>query len=100
MLIYILKTKNIQSYKLEKIDILYVVLLGIIVLIIAYINFGFPFEIKYETGDPSVHYLLSQKFAEGDVLLAANPADQVYRKFCNKKDYIICKFWNNYEMLE
>lgn len=85
MIVYLIKTKRIQSYKLEKIDILYVVLLGIATIVVAYLNFGFPFEIKYETGDPSVHYLTSQMFAQGDGLLAAEERDQVYGSFATRK---------------
>ena len=100
ILIYILKTRKIQSYKIQKIDILYIALLGLATLFVAYINFGFPFEIKYETGDPSVHYLSSEVFAEEDRLLIATPPDEVYRKcFTIKKDSVICKFWAYYEML-
>lgn len=82
---YLIKTKKIQSYKFNKIDIIYIILLGLAVIIMAYINFGFPFEIKYETGDPSVHYLTSQMFAEGDGLLAAEESDPVYGSFNARK---------------
>lgn len=82
---YLVKTKKIQSYKFNKIDMLYIFLLAIVVIIMANINFGFPFEIKYETGDPSVHYLTSQMFAEGDGLLAAEKSDPVYGNFNARK---------------
>ena len=69
--IYIIKTKKTQTYKIEKMDFIYILILGIASLLVSYINFGFPIQIKYETGDPSVHYLTSQMFAESDALLAA-----------------------------
>ncbi|MBO5478122.1 MAG: hypothetical protein J6A04_00065 [Clostridia bacterium] len=85
MIVYLVKTKKIQTYQIEKVDILYIILLGIATIIVSYLNFGFPFEIKYETGDPSVHYLTSEMFAEGDGLLAAEKPDQVYGSFAVRK---------------
>lgn len=85
MIIYMIKTKKIQSYSIKKIDLLYIFILAVGVIVVSYINFGFPIEIKYETGDPSVHYLTSEMFAEGDSLLAAEDADAVYGKFTTRK---------------
>lgn len=79
-----LRKKQIQSYTLKKIDLLYIVLLLIAVLIVSFINFGFPFNIKYETGDPSVHYLTSQMFAENDSLLVTDK-DEIYYSFTTRK---------------
>lgn len=76
--------KQIQKYEIKKIDILYIAVLGIAVLIVTYLNFGFPFNIKYETGDPSVHYLTSEMFAENDSLLITD-RDQVYNSFATRK---------------
>ena len=81
----ILKDKKIQSYAFKKIDILYVLLMLLIVLIVSYINFNFPFNVKYETGDPSVHYLTSVMFAESDALLAATEGDRIYGSFNTRK---------------
>ncbi len=79
MTAYMVKTRNIQKYKFEKVDLIYIVLLGIIVLTVSILNFGFPFKIKYETGDPSVHYLTATKFAEEDSLIAGSETpDEVY----------------------
>ncbi len=83
--IWIYKKKETQKYKLEKVDFLYITLLGIITLIVSYLNFGFPFQIKYETGDPSVHYLTSEMFAEGTSLLANSQKDEVYGSFVSRK---------------
>ncbi len=76
--------KQIQKYEIKKIDILYIAILGIAVLIVSYLNFGFPFNIKYETGDPSVHYLTSEMFAENDSLLITDK-DEVYGGFTTRK---------------
>ncbi len=86
IIIYLIKSKKIQKFKIDKIDIIYIILIGISVLIMAYINFGFPFEIKYQTGDPSVHYIASEKFAEEDALLAKTEKnDAVYGTFDSRK---------------
>ncbi len=99
-LFFIIKNKSIQLYEIHKIDILYIFILGIGVLIAGYLNFGFPFNIKYETGDPSVHYLTSKMFAEGDSLLIKNQ-DEVYGSFATRKTVsyvnsgLIMKCFNN-----
>lgn len=81
---FIVKKKQIQKYKLFKMDLLYIAILGVIVLGTAYVNFGFPFNIKYETGDPSVHCLTSEMFARADSLLV-NVKDYVYGSFSTRK---------------
>lgn len=48
-------------------------------------EFGFPFSIKYETGDPSLHYLTSKMFAENDALLNATPGDEIYSDLQGRK---------------
>ena len=79
------KKKQIQKYSFEKIDIIYILMLMIVVLIIAYINFGIPLNVKYETSDPSVHYLTSMMFAKSDALLAGTDGDIVYGSFNTRK---------------
>lgn len=51
---------------------------------VSIINFGFPFNIKYESGDASVHYLTSVMFAENDALLSTS-YDEVYGSFQGRK---------------
>ena len=73
------RKKEIQSFEFNKIDCLYIVILGIVVIALAYSNFGFPFNIKYETGDPSVHYLTSEMYSEEDNLLSSKKeVDEIY----------------------
>ncbi len=109
LLFFVIRKKQIQSYEIRKIDLLYISLLGIAVLIVAYLNFGFPFNIKYETGDPSVHYLTSEMFEEEESLLVTQN-DDVYGGFSTRKtvsyvnsgllmkcfDGIIDSFYNYY----
>lgn len=84
-LIKILKNKQIQKYTLNKVDILYISLIALTVIIISYINFRNPLNIKYETSDPAVHYLTSVMFAESDSLLAGTDNDPVYGSFNVRK---------------
>ena len=71
-IIHLVKTKQRQKYSFNKLDLLYIVLIGIVTIIVAYLNFGFPLEIKYETADPATHFLTSELFEEEDCgLLAA-----------------------------
>lgn len=69
-IILVLKNKEIQRYTFNKVDVLYITVIGLIALIVSYINFNIPFNVKYETSDPAVHYLTSVIFAESDSLLA------------------------------
>lgn len=48
------------------------------VIAVSYVNFGFPFDVKYETGDSSVHYIISVKFAEEETLMPNAKLDDVY----------------------
>lgn len=61
--------KQIQKYTFNKIDILYITLIAIILLIIVYINFGYPFDVNYISSDPSIHYLVPMRFAEQETLM-------------------------------
>ncbi len=83
-IVIMLRKKEIQKYEMNKTDLIYILLLGIAVLIVSYLNFGFPFNIKYETGDPSVHYLTSEMFSENDSLLVTDK-DEIYGSFATRK---------------
>lgn len=77
-IIKILKNKQIQKFNFNKIDIIYISLIILAVIVISYANFGFPLEVNYETGDPSVHYLTAVKFAEERTLMPNAELDEVY----------------------
>lgn len=77
-IIKILKNKKIQKYNFNKIDVIYISLITLAVIAVSYINFGFPLEVNYETGDPSVHYLTAVKFAEERTLMPNAELDEVY----------------------
>ena len=78
LLIPIIKNKEIQKYTLTKMDLIYVSIIVIVILIIAYLNFGFPFDVNYISADPSHHYLTSIKFAKEDTLMHNAKIDKVY----------------------
>ncbi len=85
MIIYIVKTKKIQQFNFKLIDLIYIILLGIAVAIVSYLNFGFPFELKYQSGDSSAHYLTSEMFAEGNSLLPGGKKDTVFGRLSTRK---------------
>ncbi len=84
LLFVILRKKEIQKYEFHKVDLIYVIIIAGAILLMAYLNFGFPFNIKYETGDPSVHYLTSTMFEENDSLLIEQD-DEIYGSFNTRK---------------
>lgn len=67
--IFIFKNRNIQKYYVNKIDILAITILAILVIIIGYLRFGFPFKIVYETVDPGTHFWTSMDFFRESILL-------------------------------
>ena len=69
---FIIKKREIQRFKFKKTDIVYMIVIAICVLIVSYLNFGFPFDVNYETGDSATHYFASTMFARSDFLLGAN----------------------------
>lgn len=85
LLISIIKNKKIQKYVFNKIDILYILLIIIILLAVAYINFGFPFNVNYISGDPAHHYLTAIKFAREDTLMPNAELDDIYGNLAVRK---------------
>lgn len=76
--------KEVQKYSLNKFNLLCLGIILIATLLVSYLNFGFPFEIKYETGDPAVHFTTSAVFAKQDSLLNLN-IDEVYGNYEGRK---------------
>lgn len=61
--------KQIQQYYFEKRDLIFITLLLVIVMVISYLDFGFPLNIKYITTDSSIHYISAREFYENESLL-------------------------------
>ena len=81
----IITKKQIQRYIFNKIDIFYIILIAIILLVIVYKNFGYPFEVNYISSDPSIHYLVPMRFAEQETLMPNSENDMVYGKLTTFK---------------
>ena len=75
---------NLQEYSINKMDVIATLVILIITLGVAYANFGFPFNIKYESGDPATHYLTSVKFMQDERLLTVSE-DKVFNSFESRK---------------
>ena len=75
---------NIQKYTISKIDVFCSIVILVVTLGVTYLNFGFPFNIKYESGDPSTHYLTSIKFMQDEKLLSTS-TDYAFKSFKTRK---------------
>lgn len=73
-----------QKYKANKMDIFAIVTIFIVTLFATILNFGTTFNIKYESSDPSCHYLTSLKFMEEEKLLSISK-DDLYYNFTTRK---------------
>ncbi len=80
----ILKKKERQKYQLNKFSLFCIVVILIATIGISILNFKFPFNIKYESGDPAVHYMTSAEFVEEDSLLNLYK-DEVHGTFEGRK---------------
>lgn len=65
---YIYK-KSVQKYFVDKKDIIVALVLFIVTILIAFIRFGFPFSIVYQTMDPGVHFQSAHSFYKESILL-------------------------------
>lgn len=71
------KSKKIQKYYIKISDIIFSILLLILVIFIAYKQYGFPFNIKYNITDGSTHYFFAQQFYENSTLLYNETTDDI-----------------------
>ena len=86
--IKIIKNKEIQKFEFSKADLIAVIVFMITTLVVGYCNFKVPFNVNYETSDPSVHFLTSLMYAENESLLAGidnDSKDPVYGKLATRK---------------
>ncbi len=80
----IIKKKERQKYKIDKFGIVAVLIILLATLLVSYLNFGFPFNIKYESGDPAIHYRTSEIFKTEKSLLNLY-RDEVHGGFTGRK---------------
>lgn len=73
----ILKNKKIQKYYFKMSDFIFAILLLIVVIFVAYKQYGFPFNIKYHITDGSTHYFFAQQFYENSTLLYNEITDDI-----------------------
>lgn len=62
------RKKEIQKYFIRVKDIVFMVILLVVIVGIAITQYGFPFEIKYETTDPAVHFLFAKEMYDTKTL--------------------------------
>lgn len=75
---------TMQKYEVNKMDIFGIVIIGIVTIFTTVLNFGTSFNIKYESSDPSCHYLTSLKFMKEEKLLSTSK-DDLYKNFTTRK---------------
>lgn len=73
LLTYAIKNKKIQLYEIVKTDFIYIIILAIIIFIVSIFNFNYPFEIKYESGDASIHFGAANTFSQSDCIANKGP---------------------------
>lgn len=64
----IYKKKEIQKYYIHVKDIIFMIILLVVILAIAITQYGFPFQIKYETTDPAVHFSVAKEIYDTKTL--------------------------------
>lgn len=69
MLAIIIKKRGVQSFKIEKKDIIVTVILIIIVSLISFYDVGKIENIHYYSTDASIHYIAAKEFYQNDQLL-------------------------------
>lgn len=67
--IFGVKKKKVQKYYVKISDIVFSILLLVIVIFIAYEQYGFPFNIKYDSTDSASHYFFAEQFYKNAQLL-------------------------------
>ena len=58
-----------QKYYIKKLEIFFCIIIFLLVTLVAYLRFGFPFNIKYEITDGSSHYYFAEQFSKNSELL-------------------------------
>lgn len=78
MIFYLYKSKKIQKYYIKFQDVMVSIIVLIIVIIISYMQFGFPFNIFYGETDASNHYSAAINFYKASDLLSTNNSSDIY----------------------
>lgn len=107
LILIIVKKREVQKFAFDKVDLIFITILLLFILGISYINFGFPFNVNYETSDPAEHYINSIEFAEKEILMPGiKEKDYIYGNYTNRKNAsylnsgILMKAFNNTNFLE
>lgn len=80
----LIKGKRMQKYYVKIQEFIFSILLFILVVFIAYNQYGFPFNIKYYITDGSSHYFFAQQFYENSTLLYNKTTDDVLGMYNSK----------------
>ena len=64
----IFRKKEIQKYFIRIKDIIFMIILLVVIIGITIAQYGFPFQIKYETTDPAVHFSVARELYDTKTL--------------------------------
>ena len=78
------KQKEKQKFNFDKVNAFFIAIILAVTLGVSIANFGLPFNIKYETGDPATHYHTSVLFEEQDRVINRH-IDEVYEILHGRK---------------
>lgn len=90
-IIKVIKDKKIQSFFIDKKDIIFILLVLIVILPIAYKQYVNIDNIKYYTTDAREHYNVSKLFYQNDTLLINTDSYQGFMPFTYANEGIIYK---------
>ncbi|MCI8640676.1 MAG: hypothetical protein HFJ59_02215 [Clostridia bacterium] len=76
-MLILIKKHEFQKYFIKIQDVIFMFILLILICAIAYNQYGFPFEIKYETSDPALHFSVAKDFYDEKILEGSIPAASV-----------------------
>jgi len=69
--------QEVQKYFIKVQDVIFMIILFVLVIGIAYKQFAFPFDIKYESTDSAMHFLAAKNFYNNKILDGGIPAASV-----------------------
>ncbi len=73
----LVKKREFQKYFIKIQDVIFMFILLILICGIACKQYGIPFQIKYETTDPAIHFSVAKSFYKDKILEGSIPAASV-----------------------
>ena len=94
LFIITIKNSGRQKYIFHKKDLIIIGIIALIALLFAYLNFGFPLNIKYVMTDSAVHYYATNNFFQSESLLIKSGSEMMPGAYSNAG--ILMKVFSQY----